>query len=294
MPLLPMTQRLSISSVATFAAAAVLSLSGTLAHAQLLAPAQPIYGLTSGAIVRFDDRAPRRTTEVVQRLFGSQALVAIDFSPRDGQLYALDNAGGLYRMTLEGGQQIPVGRIEGALIGSFFGMDFEPDGGSLRIVSDTGSHLSHDLTSQRTRVLPLLTDGGAGGAILRGAAGIAYSNIDRDPATAATLYLIDHERDRLARVDAATGTVTAIAGIAPARRFARPVSFAALVGFDIATPLDEAGRALDNIAYLSLQPDDFTSPHVVYRLDLGTGRVTSLGSIDARPSGDLIDIAIRP
>lgn len=283
----------SISRVAA-ALAAVLSLSAVDAHAQLLNPGQEIYGLTGGAIVRFNDRAPRRTTEVVQRLFGSQSIVAIDFSPRDGQLYALDNAGGLYRMALDVGQQIPVGRIEGALIGSFFGMDFDPDGGSLRIVSDTGSHLSHDLTTHRTRVLPLLTDTDAGGATLRGAAGIAYSNNDRDPATAATLYLVDHERDRLARVDAATGAVTTIAAIAPARRFARPVRFAALLGFDIATPLDEAGSALDNIAYLSLQPDDFTSPHVVYRLDLGTGRVTSLGSIDARPAGDLIDIAIRP
>ena len=70
-----------------------------------------------------------------------QTLVAIDFSPRDGQLYALDNAGGLYVMALDAGQQIPVGRIEGALIGSFFGMDFDPADGRLRIVSDTGHAL---------------------------------------------------------------------------------------------------------------------------------------------------------
>lgn len=274
--------------------AAALALTALPGQAQLRNPGQTVYGLTFGAIVRFSDRAPRRTTEVVQRLFGGQALVAIDFSPRDGELYALDNAGGLYLMRLDAAQQIPVGRIEGALIGSFFDIDFDPDGGSLRIVSDTGSHLSHDLTTQRTRVLPLLSDAADGGAPLRGGVGLAWSNNDRDPGTAGTLYLIDHERDRLARVDPVSGAVTPIAALAPASRFARPVRFAGHVGFDIASTLDDTGRALDNVAYVSLQPDDFSSPHVVYRLDLGTGRLSTVGSIDARPSGELIDIAIRP
>lgn len=273
---------------------AALLLSSAESRAQLLDPGQEIHGLTGGAIVRFNDRAPRRTTEIVQRLFGSQALVAIDFSPRDGQLYALDNAGGLYLMRLDAAQQIPVGRIEGALIGSFFGMDFDPVDGRLRIVSDTGTHLLHDLGTNRTQVLPLLSNAGSPGTVLNGAAGLAHANNDTAAATASPLYLIDHERDRLARVDGATGVVTTVAPLAPARRFARPVTTFAQVGFDIVSRVDAAGSTTANLAYLSLQPDDFTSTHVVYRLDLATGKVTSLGSIDTAPAGDLIDIAIRP
>lgn len=278
---------------AALAVPAALLLSPVDSHAQLLNPGQEIHGLTGGAIVRFSDRSPRRTTAIVQRLFGSQAIVAIDFSPRDGQLYALDNAGGLYRMALDVGQQIEVGRIEGALIGSFYDIDFDPADGRLRIATDAGTHLLHDLGTNRTQVLPLLNNAGTPGTLI-GTAGIAHGNNDTSAATASPLYLIDHERDRLARVDGATSTVATIAPLAPARRFARPVTTFGHVGFDILSRVDGSGRATADLAFVSLQPDDFTSPAVVYRMDLATGRLTSLGSINTVPAGDLIDIAVRP
>lgn len=273
--------------------AIALSLHAIDARAQLVNSGQEIHGLTGGAIVRFTDRAPRRSTEIVQRLFGSQALVAIDFNPRDGQLYALDNAGGIHLMRLDAGQQIEVGRIEGALIGSFYDIDFDPADGRLRIATDAGTHLLHDLGTNRTQVLPLLNNAGTPGALI-GTAGLAHANNDASAATASPLYLIDHERDRLASVDAVTSAVTTIAPLAPARRFARPVTTFGHVGFDILSRVDDGGRAVSNLAFVSLQPDDFTSPVVVYRMDLATGRLTSLGSINTVPAGDLIDIAVRP
>ena len=75
------------------------------------------------------------------------ALVGIDFRVQDGQLYGVGNGGGVYTLDTTNAQASLVNRLTVALDGTFFGVDFNPAADRLRIVSDTGQNLSHDVNA---------------------------------------------------------------------------------------------------------------------------------------------------
>ena len=78
------------------------------------------------------------------QLAGDQSLVGVDYRVQDGKLYGVGNAGGIY--TLGGdASATKVGQLTVALSGTSFGVDFNPAANRLRVVSNTGQNLRHNL-----------------------------------------------------------------------------------------------------------------------------------------------------
>jgi hypothetical protein len=108
-----------------------------------------VIGLSAdGRLVQFRANAPQATKEigVVQGLSGSDtALIGIDFRVQDGKLYGVGNGGGVYTIDTETAQAQFVNALTVPLTGTSFGVDFNPAADRLRIISDTGQNLAHNV-----------------------------------------------------------------------------------------------------------------------------------------------------
>jgi hypothetical protein len=152
-----------------------------------------------------------------------------------------------------------------ALEGSSFGVDFNPAANRLRVISNTGQNLRHNLLDGTTVTdLPLKN----GDATAQGVAGAAYTNNDLDAATATTLFDVDGALDQLSLQSppnngslVATGKLTVDAG---------PVA-----GFDVFTRLRN-GAAIANWGFASLE---VAGVRGFYRIDLLTGRAIPIGAL---------------
>ena len=112
-----------------------------------------VVGLTDdGRIVTFKARSPERTRNVgaVTGLTGTDtALIGIDFRVQDGKLYGVGNGGGVYTIDPSTAAAVFVNSLTVPLAGTFFGVDFNPAADRLRIISDTGQNLAHNVIAQR-------------------------------------------------------------------------------------------------------------------------------------------------
>lgn len=68
-------------------------------------------------------------------------LIGIDTRPASGAIYGLGNVGGLYVLDPTAAKPDFKARVNVALEGTNFGMDFNPTVDRLRIVSDSGQNL---------------------------------------------------------------------------------------------------------------------------------------------------------
>jgi hypothetical protein len=103
-----------------------------------------IVGLTAtGRLVCFEENGARRAN-VIGRISGlptDSKLVGIDYRPATGALYGLGDRGGVYVVNPMSGRARLRARLNVALEGTQFGVDFNPTVDRLRIVSDTGQKL---------------------------------------------------------------------------------------------------------------------------------------------------------
>ncbi|GAA4204090.1 hypothetical protein GCM10022252_62710 [Streptosporangium oxazolinicum] len=133
------------------AVAALSTVAGAVAgSAPAMAGRRPgidVIGLTGDQrLVGFEIRSPGRTRDLgrVRGLAGDTALVGIDYRVRDGKLYGVGNRGGVY--TLGGpARAVKVSQLTVPLSGTDFGVDFNPAADRLRVISDTGQNLRHNL-----------------------------------------------------------------------------------------------------------------------------------------------------
>ena len=91
---------------------------------------------------------PDRTRHIgyVTGLTGTDtALVGIDFRVQDGKLYGVGNGGGVYTIDTTTAEATFVNALTVPLAGTSFGVDFNPAADRLRIVSDTGQNLAHNV-----------------------------------------------------------------------------------------------------------------------------------------------------
>ncbi len=185
------------------------------------------FGITRDQrLVRFETDA-RDDIRVVGKIAGlevDQRVVGIDFRPATGQLYGLGDAGGIYTIATRSAHATRVSQLNVPLEGTFFGVDFNPAVDRLRIISDTGQNLRHDVTlptggtiMDGTLTYPATTTTPATTAT--GVTGAAYTNNDTSADTSATLYDIDTNLDQVviqspanAGLLAATGKLTVDAG----------------------------------------------------------------------------------
>ena len=280
------------------ALAAGQSLAATDTSAAILGQSLSVIGLTSnGALVRFHTNRPAYATPIA-RVTGLRAedtrLVGIDFRVQDGLLYGVGSGGGVYTIdTSTGGATFVNALHDGvnpvALLGTSFGVDFNPSADRLRIVSDTGQNLRHNVNAGGVTIddslgglMPLTyTAPPAAPIAALGVTGSAYTNNDLAPATDSTataLFDIDATMDQVVIQAPPNNGILGQTG-----KLGVDVDPAA-VGVDIYSTLVD-GVTVSNVAYASLAVGGVPS---FYKVDLLTGAATSLGTF-RRP---VVDIAI--
>jgi hypothetical protein len=237
-----------------------------------------VTGLTAdGKLVRFRECSPKKikgAVPVTGLTGGDTALVGIDYRVQDGLLYGVGNGGGIYKFDGAPGVATLDSQLGVALEGTSFGVDFNPAADRLRVVSDTGQNLRHNLNDDTTA-----TDGALknGDAVAAGVVGAAYTNNDEAPSTATTLFDLDSALDQIAIQSppnagnlAATGKLGVDAG---------PIA-----GFDVYSRI-EKDVAVANWGFAVI---DAAGARGFYRVDLLTGRAIPLGT----PALPLVDIAL--
>lgn len=262
--------------------------------------------LQSGRLVRFNVDSPYRLKNI-GRIKGlvspDTALIGIDFRVQDGLLYGVGNGGevgngaGVYTIDTQNGQATFVNSLSIPLDGTSFGVDFNPAADRLRIISDTGQNLRHNVNpggttpTDATPTDATLTDGTLTytpppidptipAPLSPPALGIvaaAYTNNDLDANTATTLFVVDSTMDQVAIQSPANNGILVATG-------KLGVDIDTIAGFDIFSDLVD-GVTVRNRAFATLLMDGTYS---FYQINLLTGAATFLGDFTRR----IIDIAV--
>ena len=242
-----------------------------------------VIGLTDdGRLVSFRARTPKRTRDIgyVNGLSGADsALVGIDFRVQDGKLYGVGNGGGVYTIDPRTAMATFVNALSVPLNGTSFGVDFNPAADRLRIVSDTGQNLAHNVNDGGTTAMNATLTYTVPPAMAVAASGItaaAYTNNDLDPATATTLFDVDTMQDQVV-VQSPPGAGLLVA--------TGKLGFdASGAGFDIYSQLAN-GVTVANLSFATLMTD---GKYRFYFINLTTGDAISLGAFDEM----VVDIAV--
>ena len=275
------------------AAAAVLALSATPVNADNddrarggddveLAERLIAFGLTDDQrLVRFRIATPGLRKEI-GTVHGfdpkDTGLVGIDFRVQDGKLYGVGDGGGIYTIDTKTAEAKRVSFLTETLNGKFFGVDFNPAADRLRIVSDTGQNLAHNLNDGITAANTALNyPAPVNINPATGVTGAAYTNNDLSGMTGTTLFDIDTTRNQVAiQSPPGQGALVATGSLG--------VDPDAAVGFDIYSTLRK-GVAVRNAGFASLVVNGVTG---LYRVNLLTGRADPLGAFKDK----VIDIAL--
>ncbi len=246
-----------------------------------------VIGLTSDQrIVCFSETNTRNVRNIgtVSGLTGSDtALIGIDFRVQDGKLYGVGNGGGVYTIDTDNGYATFVNSLTIPLEGTAFGVDFNPAADRLRILSDTGQNLRHNVNAGGVTLrdgILTYTPPPASPVAAPGLTGAAYTNNDLDPNTATTLFDLDTNLDQVAIQSPANNGILAATG-----KLGLDVN--ATAGFDIYSRLDD-GSTVSNAGYAVLTSSDGSSRF--YSVSLTTGKTYLQGSF--RSSNRIVDIAI--
>ena len=111
------------------------------------ARAEKAWGVDSKALlVSFDTERPQFPTslQLLRGLRPGEQVLAIDFRPMNGRLYALGSSSRIYTIDRETGIATAVGMgaaFTPALDGTEFGFDFNPTVDRIRVTSNTGQNL---------------------------------------------------------------------------------------------------------------------------------------------------------
>ncbi|TCC64521.1 DUF4394 domain-containing protein [Kribbella pittospori] len=246
-----------------------------------------VVGLTDrGRLVKFRSADRIRSAARVLGLKDDRRLVGIDFRVQDGKLYGVGDRGGIYTINTGAyfGRASKVSQLSVALDGQNFGVDFNPAANRLRVISDTGQNLRHNIddpagapASGMTAVDGTLAYPGVPPAPAPTATGVtaaAYTNNDLDPNTATTLFDIDTMLDQVVIQSPANAGL-----LAPTGKLT--VDVGPWAGFDISTQ-NGSNRGL---AVLS------TGDRMrLYDIELTTGKATRLGSFPR--DFQVVDLAV--
>ena len=205
-------------------------------------------------------------------------IVGIDYRPATGQLYGLGDLGGVYTISASTAEATLQTRLNVALEGTFFGVDFNPTVDLLRIVSDTGQNLRANVVTGVTQEDTDLATPPTAGTTL-GVTAAAYTNNDTDPLTATTLFDVNTVTDRVViQAPPNNGSLNPTGSLR--------VDAATDSGFDIYSRV-YGGITQDVTAFAALTVGGNAR---FYRVDLLTGEAKQRGFF--RRSRPVVDIAI--
>lgn len=247
-----------------------------------------VIGLTGDrGLVWFRSNDPDNVRGIgtVSGLQGDTRLIGIDYRVQDGKLYGVGNQGGIYTISTENARASKVSQLTVALAGDTFDVDVNPAANRLRVVSDTGQNLRHNIddpagtpAAGTTAMDTTLTTPPAA-TPTTGVTGAAYTNNDKDANTATTLFDLNVMTDQIAVQSPANQ-----GELAPTGKLMVDASGDA--GFDIYSTLRN-GASVANAALATLTVD---GRYRLYRVDLLTGRVGNAGAFPGR--AQVRDIAI--
>jgi len=251
-------------------------------------------GLTgSGKLIRFylDDAKDARTIGLPVGLSKDTKLVGIDFRVQDGRLYGLGNKGGIYtiKLTKSAPPVKKVSQLSLALDGTSFDIDFNPAANRLRVISNTGQNLRHNIddpagapakgvtVADATLAYPAV---GADEATTgTGVTAAGYTNNDLSPDTATTVFGVDTNLNQLVLQSPANAGLLAATG----RLRVDPGTPA---GLDVFSDLNR-GVTVSNTFWATLQVGGKAG---LYRLNPLTGQAGRVGIFPA--TKQVIDIAV--
>ncbi|GHG00496.1 DUF4394 domain-containing protein [Streptomyces zaomyceticus] len=231
-------------------------------------------GLTGDQrLVEFDVNKPNKGWSLgkVSGLSGDTKLVGIDFRVQNEKLYGVGDKGGIYTLNTTDAKARKVSQLTVALAGSAFGVDFNPAANRLRVISDTGQNLRHNIDDAAapltTTVDGTLTNPTVPPSTAMGVTGAAYTNNDLNAATATTLFDLDTMADRIAlQSPANAGTLAPTGNLG--------VDAALDAGFDIyynpAVGTNHGFAAIGS-----------GGSYRLYAVDVLTGKATSKGAFPA-------------
>jgi hypothetical protein len=210
---------------------------------------------------------------VVTGLQGDQRLIGIDFRVQNNTMYGVGDAGGVYTITTptppvtEDVVVKKVSQLTVQLYGTNFGVDFNPAADRLRVISDNGQNLSHNLNDGTTTEQTVLTTPPATGPT-KGVTAAAYTNNDLNGDTGTTLFDINTITDQV------------VIQSPPNLGFLVPTGALGLdagpnAGFDISAGLTN-GKTTSNSAFATLVPPG-SSTSSLYSVDLLTGAAMPVG-----------------
>ncbi|MFD5911197.1 DUF4394 domain-containing protein [Streptomyces massasporeus] len=218
----------------------------------------------------------------VTGLSGDTGLIGIDFRVQDGLMYGVGNKGGIYTIKTPPATTdvvvTKVSQLQYALHGANFGVDFNPAADRLRVISDNGQNLRHNLNDHSTvQDLNLTTPPVEG--TTKGVSAAAYTNNDLNAATATTLVDINTTTDQVVLQSPANNGTLAPTG-------SLGIDAGINAGMDIYSTLS-GGKTVDNAAFASLTPNGAGTPSL-YGINVFTGQATSIGQFPL----NITDLAI--
>ncbi len=227
-------------------------------------------------LLTFDHAAPGTTlsSQPITGLETGEQILAIDFRPASGQLYALGSTSRVYVVDPSTGAASAVGAgpFTPALAGESFGLDFNPTVDRIRLVSDAEQNLrlhpDTGLVAGTDTPLAYATGDVATGAD-PSVTSVAYTNSVAG-ATSTTLYAIDAARDTLVRI----GSI----GASPVSPNTGQLFTVGALGSDAggATGFDISSAT--GVAFAAFSPAGAPGTGL-YTVDLSTGTSTFLGVI---------------
>ncbi|AIG73591.1 Conserved putative secreted protein [Amycolatopsis japonica] len=195
--------RARLTKVLTVVALATTLVVGTANSAQAAGPRAFAISSDGKLMATFYTDTPQVLdwVRLVQGLTcGETRLIGLDFRVQNGLLYGVGEKGCIY--TIKFPPAAPdvivtkVSQLSVPLYGKDFGVDFNPAADRLRVISDYGQNLRHNLGDHVTIEDTILTTPPAGGPT-RGVTAAAYTNNDLNPDTATTLFDIGTATDQV-------------------------------------------------------------------------------------------------
>lgn len=273
-------------AAAVAAASAVAALVvGTPSNSWAATPSLRAYGISSDGtlMATFTTDKPQvlNWVQAITGLSGDTGLIGVDQRVQDGLMYGVGNKGGIYTIKTPPAVQnvvvTKVSQLKVTLYGTNFDIDFNPAADRLRVISDQGQNLRHNLADHTTASDATLTTPPAG--TTHGVSAAAYTNNDLDGTTGTLLFDIDTNADQLViQSPANNGTLAPVGALG--------VNAGPNAGLDIFSSLTN-GKTTSVTAFATLTPASGGMPSL-YSVNLFTGETTSVGQFPLA----ITDIAI--
>jgi hypothetical protein len=216
---------------------------------------------------RVEKPSDPRNIGKIDGLAGDTRLVGIDYRVQDGKLYGVGEAGGVYQLG-NNAKATKVSQLTVPLQGRAFGVDFNPAADRLRIVSDTGQNLRHDVNPKGTTVADTTLSYPPAMTPPTGVVAAAYTNNDRSADTGTALYDLDVTMDQVAIQSPANS-----GQLVPTGKLGVD---AATAGFDIYS-MTRGDRTVEVYGFATIAPAG--GPTALYRVSLVTGQASRIGEL---------------